>query len=128
MADQTTNSVLDPKSRYVVGGTTETNDTIPSLEWWERYVFNSDPTDRSYVVEQRFAGRLDLIAASYLNNSRLWWFVAQYNAILDPYSEITPGRVLYIPTIDRTQTMLVGKVGGIASTREVPLTNITPIV
>jgi hypothetical protein len=122
-----TNSTLQQQSRYVAGGTTEVNST-PALEWWERAVFKASPTDRSYVVEAKFAGRLDLIAASFLNNSRLWWFIAQYNAVLDPYNEITVGRVLWIPTIDRVQTMLVGKLGGIASTREVPLTNVSPIV
>ena len=121
-----TNSVLLRNSRYVVGGLTEVNPT--ALEWWERVTFTADKTDRTYVVEQKFAGRLDLIAALYLDEPRYWWFIAQYNAILDAYSEISVGRLLYIPTKERMQSMLVGKVGGAASTREVPLTNITPIV
>lgn len=122
-----TNSTMQSQGRYVVGGVSEVNST-PAIEWWERNVFNADPTDRTYVVEQKFAGRLDLIAASYLNNSRFWWFLAQYNAILDPYNEITVGRVLYIPTTDRVQKLMVGKLGGVTSTRVIPLTNISPIV
>jgi hypothetical protein len=120
------NSTLLPKSRYVVGGVTEVN--AKALECWEPNAFRPNSTDRTYVVEARFAGRLDLIAQLYLDDSRLWWLVAQYNAILDPYAEIFPGRLLRIPTKDRAQSMLSGKLGGIASTREVPLTNISPIV
>jgi hypothetical protein len=120
------NSTLVQRGRYVAGGVTEVN--TKALEIWERSDFTSDGSDRTYVVEPRFAGRLDQIAQTFLDDSRLWWFVAQYNAILDPYLEIFPGRILRIPTKDRAQTMLTGKLGGIDSTREVPLTNITPIV
>lgn len=121
-----TNSTLIKSSRYVSGGITEVNSQ--ALEWWERNKFQQDASDRTYVVEARFNGRLDLIATSFLENSRLWWIIAQYNSILDPFNEIVEGRVLYIPTISRVQQMLNGKLGGVDSTREIPLTNITPIV
>jgi hypothetical protein len=120
------NSTLMAKSRYVSGGVTEVNKA--ALEWWERASFSADGSDQIYVVEDRYAGRLDLIAALFLEDSKLWWVVAQYNAILDPYNEIFPGRKLRIPTKSRVQTMLTGRLGGVASEREVPLTNISPIV
>lgn len=120
------NSVLSAGSRYVVGGVTEVN--TRALEYWEPNTFRLDDTDRVYTVEARFSGRLDLIAQLLLEDSRLWWFIAQYNAILDPFAEIIPGRMLRVPTKDRAQSMLSGVLGGIASTREVPLTNITPVV
>lgn len=120
------NSTLIAKSRYVVGGSTEVNSW--ALEWWERATFTSDASDRQYVVEDKFAGRLDLIAQQLLEDSRLWWFVAQYNSILDPCLEIYPGRILRVPTKDRVQSMLTGRLGGVNSTREVNLTNISPIV
>jgi hypothetical protein len=121
-----TNSTLVQRSRYVTGGVTEVNPG--ALEWWERSNFQAAGTDRFYAVEDKFAGRLDLIAQLFLEDSRLWWFIAQFNAILDPFTEIFPGRILRIPTKDRVQTMLTGKLGGVPSTREVPLTAITPIV
>lgn len=121
-----TNSTLLARSRYVAGGITEVN--TRALEWWERANFREDNTDRLYAIEARFNGRLDLIAQLFLEDSRLWWVIAQYNAILDPYVEISVGRILRIPTRDRVLSMLTGKFGGAASTREVPLTNITPIV
>lgn len=120
------NSTLMPRGRYVAGGVTEVN--TRALEWWERANFRDSDTDRLYAVEARFNGRLDQIAQLFLEDSRLWWFIAQYNAILDPYVEVSEGRILRIPTKDRTLTMLTGKLGGADSTREVPLTNITPIV
>ena len=120
------NSTLVQNSRYVVGGQTEVSST--HLEWWERAVFTLDESDFKLVIDRSFEGRLDLIASTYLGDSHLWWFIAQYNAILDPYAEIVEGRVLRIPTQDRVKTMLAGRQGGYASTREVPLTNIVPIV
>ena len=121
-----TNSTLVQDSRYVVGGQTEVNSK--RLEWWERAVFTLDDSDTRYVVDRTTEGRLDLIAHAFLGDSHLWWFIAQYNAVLDPFAEITEGRVLRIPNQDRVQNMLSGRQGGYASTREVPLTNITPVV
>ncbi len=121
-----TNSVLNNRSRYVAGGVTEVNSK--ALEWWERSVFQPDSTDTSYVVERKFEGRLDLIAAAYLGDSKLWWLIAQYNRLLDPWLETSEGRVLYIPTGTRMQNMLTGSLGGYPSTREVPTNFILPIV
>lgn len=121
-----TNSTLLKNSRYVVGGITEVNPY--ALEWWERVDFQSDDTDLRYIIEAKFEGRLDLIAAQFLGDSRMWWVIAQYNALLDVYNETITGRLLRIPAKARLQSMLSGKLGGIASTREVPLSNISPIV
>lgn len=120
------NSTLVQNSRYVVGGETEVNQT--ALEWWERTNFTLDSTDVTYTVEAKVEHRLDLIAEAYLGDGSLWWLIAQYNMILDPFAEVTVGRILRIPTPARAKTMLKGKLGGFESTREVPLTNITPIV
>ena len=121
------NSTLVRGSRYVSGGTTEVNQV--ALEWWERAVFEIDPSDIQYVVEKRFEGRLDLITAVYLGeqNVRYWWVVAMLNNILDPYTEVTTGRIIRIPTRERLQNMISGKLGGVPSTREVP-TTILPII
>jgi hypothetical protein len=121
-----TNSTLVQHSRYVVGGQTEVNSK--RIEWWERAVFELDTSDSTFVIDKATVGRLDLIAAATLNDSHLWWLIAQYNAILDPYAEITIGRILRIPNAARVQSLLVGKIGGYTSTREVPLSNIYPIV
>ena len=119
------NSTLVRTSRYVSGGTTEVN--TRALEWWERTTFPINDDDRTYVVEKRFEGRLDLITALYLGEPRYWWVVAQYNNVLDPHAEIFEGSILYIPTLERVKSILSGKLGGVSSTREVP-TSILPIV
>ncbi|WP_407308203.1 hypothetical protein [Acinetobacter sp.] len=119
------NSVLRRKSRYVSGGITEVS--TGRLEWWERSVFQSGPGDLLYTVEKRFEGRLDLVAAMFLGEPRLWWVIAQYNSILDPYSEIVEGATITIPTVEKVNALLDGRTGGIPSAREVPI-SILPIV
>lgn len=121
-----TNSTLVKNSRYVAGGQTEVNST--RLEWWERAVYTLAESDLLYTVDKITSGRLDLIAQAFLGDSHLWWLVAQYNAVLDPVSEIIEGRILRIPARDRVQSMLTGKLGGYKSTREVSLMNITAII
>jgi hypothetical protein len=120
-----TNSTLNRASRYVGGGTTEINQT--AIEWWERDQFLSYPDDLTYVVERKFVGRLDLIAAVYVGEPRYWWVIAMLNNILDPANDVVEGLVIYIPTVERLKNAITGKIGGVQSTREVPL-SILPIV
>lgn len=119
------NSVQNGLSRYVHGGDTEVSNN--RIEWWDRSVFRQDPTDIPYVVENFYEGRLDLIASVFYSEPRLWWFLAQYNNILDPTSEITPGRILLIPSKARLDLILSGKKGGVPSQREFVPT-IPPVV
>ena len=119
-------SVLVRNSRYVSGGTSEVN--ARAIEWWERTPLVPDDSDVLYVVERRWEGRLDLIANALLGDSRLWWLIAQYNAILDVPGEIREGRVLRVPVKERAQSFLNGRIGGIDSLREVPTDTISPIV
>jgi hypothetical protein len=120
-----TNSTRNKNSRYVSGGAAEVNRT--AIEWWERTIFAPNIDDRSYVVEARFEGRLDLIAATFLDEPRYWWVIAMHNNILDPYNEIRVGVELRIPTLERVKSIMNGKLGGFTSTREVPI-SILPIV
>ncbi len=120
-----TNSTRNKISRYVSGGVSEVNRT--AIEWWERTVFSSNVDDRLYVVEARYAGRLDLISAVFLDEPRYWWVIAMHNNILDPHNEIRVGTTLYIPTLERVKSIMNGKLGGVTSTREVPV-SILPIV
>lgn len=118
------NSTLVRTSRYVSGGSTEVNQT--ALEWWEREVFLSAEDDNNYVVEKKFEGRLDLIAAIFLGEPRMWWIIAMLNNIVDPVTEVVEGVILYIPTAERAKSFS-GQLGGVPSTREVP-PSILPIV
>ena len=119
------NSLDLKSSRYVGGGITETANN--RLEWWERTIFSQDVTDVIYTVENFYEGRLDLIALAFLNDPRYWWVIAQLNNILDPVTEITAGRKLIIPTVDRLNLMLNKKTGGIAS-KKIPISEISSII
>lgn len=121
----TKNSLVLNTSRYVHGGVTETKNN--RIEWWDRAVFQDDPSDQVFVVDNQYAGRLDNIAAVFYGEPRYWWVIAQFNNILDPSTEVIPGRALRLPTRDRLQLMLTGRQGGINSTRnEIP--SIPPVV
>lgn len=120
------NSVKLKTSRYVHGGNTEISDNV--LEWWERRNFGASPTDLRYVVENKYEGRLDLIAYAFYGDPKLWWIIGQFNNILDPITEIVPGAVLIIPIKDRViSEFLNKKMGGFKSQREIE-TVISPVI
>lgn len=101
-------SSLDNKySRYVQGGTTTTN--AIGLDWWERRILPKDPSDIIYYVENQYENRIDLIAAIFYGDARYWWVIAQINDIIDPHSEISPGRMLVIPTKTRVFSNILTK-------------------
>jgi hypothetical protein len=118
-------SLYNKYSRYVAGGTTETANS--KIEWWERLTFEKDESDSVYVVENFYEGRLDLIASVFYNEPRYWWVIAQYNNILDPFSEVKAGRMLLIPSKDRLPLMLLSRKGGTDSTKQ-PVSTISPII
>lgn len=119
------NSVLRRRTRYSSGGVTEVSSG--KLEWWERNFMPAGDDDKIYTVERRFEGRIDLIAALFLGEPRLWWVLAQYNSILDPHAEVIEGAQIFIPSQARVDSFLEGRTGGVPSAREVP-TSILPIV
>lgn len=93
-------SSLDNRySRYVQGGETSINSV--GLDWWDRRILPKDPTDLIYYVENKYENRIDLLATIFYGDARYWWVIAQCNDILDPYFEITAGRMLIIPTKSR---------------------------
>lgn len=125
LSNNNTNTLQNKYSRYVGGGVTEVANGY--IEWWERFNFERDSTDVVYVVENKYQNRLDLIASLFYNEPRYAWFLAQYNNILDPFSEVLGGRVLLIPTADRMTLMLGTRKGGNPSTRK-PVSIIKPII
>ena len=119
------NSLLDKKSRYVIGGTTEKEGSW--IGWWERREFQPSDEDTLIAVTGQHVGRIDLLAYDFLGDTRLWWIIAQYNALIDPFAELVEGKYIRIPP----QTMislLTGKVGGVPSQRELKTNLIQPIV
>lgn len=119
------NSTRNKSSRYTAGGTSEVSSW--GIEWWERTPLKRVSDDFEYIVPKLFEGRLDLISALFLQEPRYWWFIAQYNNILDPFSEVREGTVLYIPPKSAITARFSGSIGGVKSTRTVQPT-ILPVV
>lgn len=110
------NSLNLTTSRYVAGGITEATST--KLEWWERRIFDKDNTDELFILTKEFEHRPELIAYTFYGDTSLWWFILQYNNILDPITEFVEGLVLMIPDKDRALAMISNaQIGGVASTR-----------
>ena len=107
------NSTFNSSGRYVLGGDTTVNTSF--VKWWEKRIFTKDATDIFYVIENKFDARPDLIANAFYEDPTMWWFICQYNAILDPETEIIEGVTLRLPTPSRIQQYKNGRViGGIA--------------
>lgn len=119
------NSTKIRKSRYTSGGTSEVSQGL--IEWWERNVYDVTPGDILYTVDSKTAHRIHLIADIFLNDQSLWWIIAQYNNILDPYGELVEGAEIAIPSPEKVDAMLSGRPGGVPSTR-VPQITIKPII
>jgi hypothetical protein len=102
------NSTNYYKSRYVSGGTTQTKPNF--LQWWDKKTFPFDLTDVYYILEKKFEHRPDLVSHAFYDDPYLWWFICQYNAVLDINSEFVEGLVLRIPTKDRMTTFLIKNV------------------
>ena len=114
-----TNSTLNAYSRYVHGGTTEVSTGF--LEWWERKTIPIIAGDETYVVPDNLAGRITSIAELFYGESNYWWVIALANNIVDPFSEVVPGRILGIPAKQRLPQILNGSMGGVQSTKtEIP--------
>jgi nucleoid-associated protein YgaU len=58
----------------------------------------NNENDSFFKVTLKTENRLDLIANSFYNNSRLWWVIAEANNIDDP-TTVSLGTTLVIPSI-----------------------------
>jgi len=63
-------------------------------------------SDRLYSIESKYENRPDLLAHDLYGTTQLWWVFALRNPdqILDPLTDFTSGKNIYIPpreTIDR---------------------------
>lgn len=70
---------------------------------WERPDELWDALESLGYKEHRVAkseiGCLDVLAVKYFGNERLGWFIAAFNNIIDPVTDMYVGQVLRIPDI-----------------------------
>lgn len=62
--------------------------------------FREMVTDHTYVVTGPVVNRIDMISYKIYGTVDLWWLICAVNDIMDPFTELTLGRVLKVPTID----------------------------
>jgi hypothetical protein len=95
-----TSSLDFPKSRYVIGGTTE--QISNRLGWWERTILPFQDDDQQITLtDPKYVGRPDLIAYDFLGSEEYEWLVLQYNTILFPLKELVLGVNIRLPALSR---------------------------
>lgn len=95
-----TSSLNFPKSRYVIGGTTD--QTSNRLGWWERTILAFQNDDQQITLTNpKYVGRPDLIANDFLGSEEYEWLVLQYNTILFPLKELVLGVNIRLPSLSR---------------------------
>lgn len=113
------NSVYNVKNgRYVIGGSTEVS--ASTVEWWSKNIIKRDPTDLVYFFEKKYEGRPEMLGFVFYGDPGMWWIIAQYNSILDPFAELVEGRILLVPSLERVKFDFINpklKVGGVPTTR-----------
>ena len=67
-------------------------------ETWVQKGVDQSSEDFYITITQENEGRLDIIAAKYLNTAKYWWVIALANNIIDPF-DIPIGTRLRIPQL-----------------------------
>lgn len=57
------------------------------------------PAKLSYTVTQSSQNNAPGIAFDFYGSADYWWVILLFNGILDPVEDLTPGRVLQLPTL-----------------------------
>jgi len=97
-------------SRYVQGGTTDIYNN--RLGWWERRALERQDDDLRLVVRQTEGKRPDLISYRIYGKAIYAWLVLEYNNIVDPETELVPGKELFLPTQKRLILDIISKPPG----------------
>lgn len=69
------------------------------IEVKDKITLKSDETDIKYEVKK--GDDLRGIAYKIYDEARLYWVIAEYNNILDPFKNLEEGRILTCPTLKR---------------------------
>ena len=79
-------------NKYIYGITAYLDDTTPY---------------KLHTVKQ--GETFDTLALYYYNNPTLFWIICSFNHIRNPYSKLTPGQKLKIPSLSNISFDLVGR-------------------
>lgn len=93
-------------SRMLNGGDTSRKGN--KLGWWERRQIERDTfSDILFELQARHVNRPDLVAFEVYGNAQLTWLVLQYNNIVDIELEFLAGKVITLPSPNRTFSNIV---------------------
>lgn len=76
-------------------------------ESWEPPALEKTDKDLYTTVKPGEEGRLDLVALRVYRLQQLWWVIAVFNDIIDPFEEAAVGRVLRYPPFDSVATNIL---------------------
>ncbi len=68
----------------------------PGLDLLPRYSDIQQPSNRRYTIKQ--GDDWHRLGFAALGLAAHWWAVADYNQVIDPFSELVPGDSLFIPS------------------------------
>ena len=68
---------------------------------WQKIHIPHNDFDEEITVESSHIGALDLLAHEVYGDSSLWFVIASYNNILDPFYGVSAGDTLRIPAKER---------------------------
>lgn len=60
----------------------------------------------TFQITDSEAQQLDAVAYRYYGDSQLWWLIAAFNFIIDPYTEVVPGLKVRVPRLDEVMIYL----------------------
>lgn len=65
------------------------------------------PSDDTFIIDAKYANRLDLLAYDTYGSTRLWWIIALRNIdlIKDPTRDATVGLEIYLPSKNTAETL-----------------------
>lgn len=80
---------------------TETVDGVKEIDFLTSNLHKFQPRYEltSYRVSEQDILRPDLISYVNYNTKDYWWLILFYNGIVDPFSELEVGDLLYIPNL-----------------------------
>ncbi len=67
-----------------------------TFDYLSRYTAINRPDNRTYRVQQ--VDDWGSLAYRTLTDENLWWTIAEFNQVIDPFEEIPPGKSMVIPS------------------------------
>ena len=89
------------RTKYFSIAETKNGEVLDLLDnRWDKFNdYLKDKQTASFKILPKHAGRLDLISFDAYNSVQYWWIIAKINAIINPITEITAGKIIAIPLL-----------------------------